>query len=69
TVTNDINGFTAGRTPAEFAGRLLDIMSDKKKLKEIGENAHRDLYITWPQVTKKVLTQYKVMLQSKNDNA
>ena len=46
-IVDGVNGFLSENTPFDFAQKIEVAISDKKKLKQIGENALRDLYINW----------------------
>ena len=65
TVTNNVNGFTAPNDIDLFTERLIEIINDKDKLKEIGINAHRDLALSWKEISKRTYEEY-IKLINKN---
>ena len=46
-VFNGINGFTSNNTPKDYAQSIMEAIANKKKLKEVGETAKRELFVTW----------------------
>lgn len=70
TITNNVNGFTAKNDVDAFADKIVSLMENEKLLKEIGENANRDLFITWKQVSEIVAERYEYLIkQNKNKQA
>ena len=67
TITNNVNGFTAPNDVNLFTERLIEIINDKNKLREISVNAHRDLALTWEDISKRTYEEY-IKLIKKNDN-
>ena len=53
------NGFLADNTPEAFAGRILEAVADRGRLKAIGKTASRTLYTTWAQATALLENEYR----------
>ncbi len=69
-ITNDFNGYTCELEENKFADKIIQIFSDKNKLKEISFNAYKTLNVGWDKVTKNLLELYKQLIennQNKND--
>ena len=66
TVTDNVNGFVAENSLEGFVDKVYDIVNEEGLIKRIGEQAHRDLYITWDQVIEKAKERYE-MLMKKNE--
>ena len=70
TVTNNVNGFTCENNVDAFANKVMEIYDNPELLQKIGENAFKDLYITWSQVAKRVSERYQYLIaQNKNKQA
>ena len=54
-VTDGQNGFLSEDTVEDFANKILQATSDLDRLKEIGVNASKELYISWEDCTKQLL--------------
>ena len=52
------NGFIAENDPNAYAEAILAIMRDPEMLRQVGENARRDLYVTWESVAAEVYKRY-----------
>ncbi len=50
-VFDDINGYLSKNTEEEYSQKILEIFSNKAKLKEVSSSAYTDLYITWDKAT------------------
>lgn len=57
TVKNGKNGFIFGKE--EYADKVYELLQNPKKLAEIGENALRELYVGWDDVTALVGKYYE----------
>ncbi|MCR5553881.1 MAG: glycosyltransferase [bacterium] len=66
TVTDNVNGFVAENSLEGFVDKVYDIVKEEGLIERIGEQAHRDLYITWEQVIEKAKARYE-MLMKKNE--
>lgn len=56
-VSDGVNGYLSKDTPEDFADRVEEAVKDRQKLKEVGENAGRDLYISWEECTKQFVAR------------
>ena len=65
TVTDNVNGFIEENDVTLYAKRIIDIVSDSKKLMEVGNNAKRDLYKNWDDNIKDVFNNYKRIIKMK----
>ena len=65
TVTDNVNGFIEENDVTLYAKRIIDIVSDSKKLMEVGNNAKRDLYKNWDDNIKNVFNNYKRIIKMK----
>ena len=53
-----VNGYVFPCEAEAFAAGVCEIVKDREKLREVGENAHRDLYVLWDNVIEQVLANY-----------
>ena len=58
TIKDNVNGFLTELDENVFADRIIEIISNKEKLKIVGQNAFNDLYITWDEVVQRIFTIY-----------
>jgi len=63
-VTNDENGFLITETAASLAIKLAELCKNPALMKEVGENAARDLYISWDDAVKAAEERYKVVYEN-----
>jgi len=64
-VTDNKNGYISEDSVEQFAHRIIEAVSDRKKLKETGENAARDLYFNWSDCTDILMKKYKEIIDEK----
>ncbi|MCL1901631.1 MAG: glycosyltransferase [Firmicutes bacterium] len=64
-VTHDVNGFISPNNVVKYADLIETAVKCEEKLKEIGNNAHRDLYITWRQLSNGIYNRYLEIVNSK----
>ena len=67
-VEDNHNGFLSGKSVNEYANKIVDILSDKEKLKQVSEQCYNDLYVTWDKVVNKVSDRYKYLNEQNNSN-
>ena len=68
-VVDGENGFLSKDTIEDFANKIEIAIQDRKKLKEIGKNAGRDLYISWEECTNQFIDRLnEVVERYKNEN-
>lgn len=69
TIKNNKNGFISKPTEEEFASRVIEIMNDEKKLKEVSENAYKEVYVSWEDKVKEAYNLYcKLIDKNKESN-
>lgn len=70
-VVDGVNGYLSKNTEQSFAEKIEAAVSDPEKLKKVGENAARDLYISWKDCSDKLMEKYEQIVaehNSKNNN-
>ena len=65
TVTNDVNGFIEENDVTMYAKRIINIMHNEKKRREVGENAYRDLYKNWDNTIDEVYDKYLTLCKKR----
>ena len=65
TVTDGVNGFLADNDAEKFADEVASIVSDRKRLAEVGANAFRDIYVNWDDCVDGVLKKYRTLIAKK----
>ena len=63
-VKNGVNGYIFPENVSEFADGVIKALSDREKLREIGENAFRELYVTWHDVIKTAIGYYREIISA-----
>ena len=63
-VTNGVNGLFIEENAASLAVCLATIMNNKSYMKTIGENASRDLYMSWEDAVAKALERYEIVIDN-----
>lgn len=59
--------FWADNTPEAFAGRILEAVADRGRLKAIGKTASRTLYTTWAQATALLENEYRRIIEERRN--
>ncbi|MBR2738694.1 MAG: glycosyltransferase [Lachnospiraceae bacterium] len=54
-----INGFIADNAPGPYAEAILALMGDPECVRAAGENARRDLWVSWEDVMREVYGRYR----------
>jgi len=62
-IKDNHNGYLSENDYREYGERILKIVNNKEKLKEVSKNAFKELYITWDIEVKKVYDKYKELLE------
>lgn len=57
-LTDNRNGYLEIGDATAWANKIEQIISDKQKLKEVSENAHKEVYKTWDQVVEEIREFY-----------
>ena len=66
TVTNGVNGYVYPCNVQEFADGICKVLEDREKLKEVSQNAYRDIYVTWEYLVGKVRNRYLQLIEENN---
>jgi len=61
-VTGDVNGLLVEENAASLAVCLARIMDNREAMKAIGENASRDLYISWDTAVGRAMERYEIVI-------
>ncbi len=64
TVTDGVNGYVFDAEADAYADGVYNALQDKERLLQIGQNAFRDLYITWDEIVDKVYNRYMELIES-----
>ena len=64
TVTPEVNGFLAYHDPILYARKIVSICENPEKLKEVSENAFRDLYKPWKEIIEDTLATYERLIST-----
>ncbi len=59
--TPDHNCFQITESPASMAALLMRIMDNRELMKKAGENAAKELYLSWDQAVKRAIDRYGVI--------
>ena len=62
------NGFLAENNINSYSTKLIEIIKDSKKIKEVGENAHKTIYKSWENIADLVLKKYKQIIKDYKSN-
>jgi 1,2-diacylglycerol 3-alpha-glucosyltransferase len=65
-IKDNDTGFIAEYDVKKFAKRIMEIMSDKELLKQVGENTYSKEHITWDKSVSIALETYKEIIKTKN---
>ncbi len=63
TIADNVNGFIEELDSNKFMKRILNIISDEKKLKIVGKRAYKDLYVNWDNRIKEVYHRYQELVK------
>jgi len=64
TIADNVNGFIEELDSNKFMKRILNIISDEKKLKIVGKRAYKDLYVNWDNRIKEVYHRYQELVKN-----
>lgn len=62
-VTDGVNGYLSADNPTAFAERILSAVSDRAALKQVGEQAGKDLYVSWKDCTEQFIARLKEVVE------
>lgn len=63
TITDRHNGYLSKETIEDYSNTILEAISDKTKLNEVTENAHKELYVSWDTVALKTMDRYEYLIK------
>ena len=66
-VTHGVNGYLAKDDKNDFAEVILSAVSDRAALKKAGENALRDLYVSWQECTDMYLERLEKIVEERKE--
>ena len=66
-VTHGHNGYLSKDTVKDFADTIERAIADREKLKEVGVNAGKELYISWEDCTKQFIQRLKEVCERFNN--
>ena len=64
TVEHGTNGYIFPQDVDKFADGVYNAVMNRDKLKTVGLNANRDLYVTWQDIIPKVVSRYNKIIES-----
>lgn len=67
TLTDNKNAFLCKENTEDFANTIIKAISNKEHLKDVSENAFKDLFVSWDMVISKASERYEFLIeQNKN---
>ena len=57
-ITNNVSGFVVKNDVQEFANKIMEVISDKARLKQIGDKAEKTIPKDWSTTAEEYLTEY-----------
>ncbi len=63
-ITDGVNGYLSEDNNALFADKIETIIADKELLKQVGKNAARDIYFSWEDCSKELITKYQEIIDN-----
>ena len=63
-IDNYKNGIIIDKKPKELAMVALDVINNREKMKEIGENALEDIYLSWDEAVKVAYIRYEEIVMN-----
>lgn len=67
-VTDGINGLLIKENAESLASCLRELGSNKEKMRELGKNASRDLYISWEDSVNAAMERYRIVIDRYHRN-
>ncbi len=61
-VVNDHNGYISKPSTEGFAEKIIEVLGDEEKYKEVSENAFKELYRTWDQKVDDAYNRYLYLI-------
>lgn len=66
-IEDNVNGFMSLNNEEAFAQRIMEIISDREKLKTVGERAQKTIYRSWEDIVDEVKLRYIELIKSKSN--
>lgn len=63
-VTDGRNGYLVAENAVALALRLSEIVKDRGALRQVGENASKEIYLSWADSVKKACERYEVVIEN-----
>ena len=63
-IIDNFNGFLAEENVDTFANRIIEIINEPIKMKQVGEEAARSVYRSWKMVAEEVHEKYKQIIEN-----
>ena len=57
-ITDNVNGYISELDVEIFTNRIIEILKNEELRKQVGENAYKDLYLTWDEIVTKLEEYY-----------
>ena len=64
-ITDNVNGFISENNSIEYAKKIEEVLKDEKKLKEVSEQAYKDIYISWDDEVEDIYKRYLRLIESR----
>ncbi len=65
TVTNNRNGYIVNNSEEDYADKILEIMKNEKKYKEVCENTFKEIYVHWETKMEQIYKIYLDIIKKK----
>lgn len=63
-VTDGVNGFLIGENAESMAAMLEKLCANNEKMREVGANALRDIYMSWEEAVRRAYERYAVVIDN-----
>ena len=65
-ITHGRNGYTVAETSGSMARLLMELSKNPDKMRQVGQNAMNEIYISWNDSVMQALDRYQVVLEMKH---
>ena len=62
-LTDNVNGYITEFDLDIFTNRILEIIKDKERMRQVGEQAFKDLYVTWEEIVERIEKVYDEQIE------
>lgn len=62
-IIDNFNGFLSQNNPIFYARKIEEAISDRERLKKVGENAQRTIYKGWESIVDEIAERYKKIIE------